>query len=211
LYLDELEDYYDDPLYDMRRFFCSFFRRGVKTEMSISLESSIRTCRLQAGWANRIQSDRFQNPNALSCPTWNGFDTAGRQVCADSFMTKRPGCNSADDRIVVENSLRPQYIEYVNLDAAGIAGDAPVQYPHDESKLRNSKLNALNKVTGNFGLQFGANVDPKCSNYPYADARAEMGNVAAHAGALSEGFKAQRMRRASGFGGQADPRMVRRR
>lgn len=179
--------------------------------MSLSLEASVRTCKVSGtAWAPRIQSDRFLNPNALSCPTWNGFDTAGRQVCADSFMTKREGCNSADDRIVVENSLRPQYIEYVNLDAAGIAGDAPVQYPHDESKLRNSKLNAIHNLTGQFGVQFGANVNPKCANYPYADARAMQGNAASRMGALNEGFKANRMRRASGFGGQAAPRMVRR-
>lgn len=175
---------------------------------AISLESSIRTCRLQSGQASRIQSDRFQNPSALSCITWNGFDSAGRQVCADSFMTKRPGCNSADDRIMVENSLRPQYIEYVNLDAAGIAGDAPVQYPYNESKLRNAKLASLNNVTGNFGLQFGANVDPKCANYPYADARAAQGAASAKMGSLNEGFKSHQMRRASGFGQRPAPRMV---
>lgn len=178
--------------------------------MSLSLEASIRTCKTNAGWSARLQSDRFQNPNALSCPTWNGFDTTGRQVCADSFYTKRPGCNSADDRITVENSLRPQYIEYVNLDAAGIAGNAPVQYPYNEEKLRNSKLNAINNVTGNFGLQFGANVDPKCSTYPYADAQAAQGNASARMGSLSEGFKANQKRKASGFGGCQAPKMVRR-
>ena len=177
--------------------------------MSLSLEASVRTCKVDAGWASRIQSDRYLNPNAMSCVTWNGFDTAGRQVCADSYMTKREGCNSADDRIVVENALRPQYIEYVNLDAAGIAGDAPVQYPHDEEKMRNARLNDINQISGNFGLQFGANVDPKCANYPYADAKAVQGNQLARAAALSEGFKAHQMRRASGFRGPVAPRMVR--
>jgi hypothetical protein len=176
---------------------------------AISLEASVRTCKVDAGWASRIQSDRFQNPNALMCPTWNGFDSAGRQVCADSFMTKRPGCNSADDRITVENSLRPQYIEYVNLDASGISGEGPVQYPHEEEQLRNSKLKALHNVTGSVGIQYGANVNPKCSNYPYADALASEGNAAARLGASVEGFKANRMRQASGFGGPAAPRMVR--
>jgi len=92
---------------------------------SVSLESGIRTCKVVTGWANKVQSDRFQNPNLMVCPVWNGVDTAGRRACPDSFMTKRAGCNSAEDRVVVENNVsRPQYMEYVNLNAAGIA--API-------------------------------------------------------------------------------------
>ncbi len=69
---------------------------------SVSLESGIRTCKVVTGWANKVQSDRFQNPNLMVCPVWNGVDTAGRRACPDSFMTKRAGCNSAEDRVVVE-------------------------------------------------------------------------------------------------------------
>ena len=91
---------------------------------SVSLESSVRTCKVDTGWASRVQSDRFQNPSLMVCPTWNGMDTAGRLVCPDSFFTKRAGCNSAQDRVVVENNVsRPQYMEYVNLNANGIAAD----------------------------------------------------------------------------------------
>ena len=89
---------------------------------SVSLESGIRTCKVVTSWANKVQSDRFQNPNLMVCPVWNGVDAAGRRACPDSFMTKRAGCNSAEDRVVVENNVsRPQYMEYVNLNAAGIA------------------------------------------------------------------------------------------
>ena len=90
---------------------------------NISLNKSVRTCKVNVGWAPRIQSDRFENSDAMMCPVWNGRDLAGRAVCADSFYTKREGCNSSSDRITVENSLRPQYMEYVTLDAAGIDGD----------------------------------------------------------------------------------------
>ncbi len=89
---------------------------------NISLEGSLRTCKVDSGWANRMQSDRILNPNNMVCPLWSGFDSAGRPACWDSYNTKTAGCNSAADRVVVENSLRPQYIEYVNLDAAGIRG-----------------------------------------------------------------------------------------
>lgn len=87
--------------------------------MSISLLGSINVCKVNTGWADKIQSDRFENPNNMTCPLWNGQDSFGRFVHPDSFYTKNGGCNSADDRVAVENALRPQYIEYVALDAAG--------------------------------------------------------------------------------------------
>jgi hypothetical protein len=87
--------------------------------MSISLLGSINVCKVNTGWANKIQSDRFENPSNLLCPLWNGQDNFGRFVHPDSFVTKNAGCNSADDRVAVENFLRPQYMEYVALDAAG--------------------------------------------------------------------------------------------
>ena len=77
--------------------------------MSISLEAAIRTCKVETGWANRVESDRFLNPNNMVCPIWNGMDLTGRNVCPDSFYTKSAGCNSASDRVVVENNVsRPQ-------------------------------------------------------------------------------------------------------
>jgi hypothetical protein len=126
---------------------------------SVSLESGIRTCKVVTGWASRVQSDRFQNPNLMVCPIWNGVDTAGRRVCPDSFVTKRAGCNSATDRVVVENNVsRPQYMEYVNLNAAGIA--APIYgktlpYQQEVARTRDAR-NVLPSdkslgITGQFG------------------------------------------------------------
>lgn len=89
---------------------------------SVSLESAIRTCKVDTAYANKVESDRFLNPQNMVCPVWNGMDTAGRKVCPDSFWTKNAGCNSSEDRVVVENNLRPQYMEYINLSANGIDG-----------------------------------------------------------------------------------------
>ena len=89
----------------------------------LSLQSSIRTCKVDAGWANKIQSDRFENPDRMECPVWSGRDLTGRPVCVDSFYTKTAGCNTPLDRVDVENALRPQYMEYVNLDAYGFRSD----------------------------------------------------------------------------------------
>ena len=126
---------------------------------SVSLESGIRTCKVVTGWANKVQSDRFQNPNLMVCPIWNGVDTAGRRACPDSFMTKRAGCNSAEDRVMVENNVsRPQYMEYVNLNAAGIAAPIygntlPYQQEVARSKDAMSVLPSKNRlgITGQFG------------------------------------------------------------
>src|SRR5690349_1512612 len=123
----------------------------------ISLDKSIRTCKVDTGWANKIQSDRFENPDLMMCPVWNGRDTTGRQVCADSFWTKRAGCNSPEDRIMVENSLRPSYFEYISLNAAGLSLEGGYN-ENSPTSIYNmargdippwkAQLN-LNKVTGN--------------------------------------------------------------
>jgi hypothetical protein len=55
---------------------------------------------------------------------WNGLDTFGRIVAFDSFYTKAPGCQSAEDRVVVENQQRPRYFEFVTLDAQGFQNPA---------------------------------------------------------------------------------------
>ena len=140
--------------------------------MSISLESAIRTCKVDTAYANKVESDRFLNPSLMVCPVWNGVDTTGRQVCPDSFYTKRAGCNSAEDRVMVENSVsRPQYMEYINLSANGIEGAIYGNtMPWNTVGQTSRELNAINNVTGNFGLQFGANTYPGCNYYPYEQA-----------------------------------------
>jgi hypothetical protein len=80
----------------------------------VSLESSIRTCKVDVGYASRINSDRFLNPRNMVCPVWNSLDSAGRVACPDSFVTKSAGCNNPQDRVSVENSQRPNYIQYIS-------------------------------------------------------------------------------------------------
>ena len=81
----------------------------------LSLEKNLRTCKVNTGWANRNQSDRFQDPSSMVCPTWNNMDMAGRLVCANSFYTKRAGCNSPLDRVVVENGVSRPICNMYNL------------------------------------------------------------------------------------------------
>lgn len=121
----------------------------------ISLEKNIRTCKVDDGWANKIQSDRFLNPANMVCPIWQGIDSAGRPVCTDSYDTKTAGCNNAEDRVVVENNLRPNYIEYVNLSAMGYEGD-----------LYGGKSTYPIPGYGNFGLDMNATDIPPCCINP---------------------------------------------
>ena len=142
---------------------------------NISLLGSINGCKVDSGWANRIQSARFQDPSAMLCPTWNGFNNVGQRVCPDSFFTKRAGCNSAIDRIAVENNLRPQYAEYINLDAQGIQSNS--MYADNMNWVNvgrnNASVAAANKNGPNFGLDFGADTIVPCHNQ-YSDAMAQM-------------------------------------
>jgi hypothetical protein len=148
----------------------------------ISLEKSVRTCKVDTAWAPRVESDRFFNPNLMVCPVWNGMDSAGRDVCPDSFWTKNAGCNSPEDRVAVENSLRPQYFEYINLAEPGVAGDiyaASVidaggnpnfnqSMPYLEVGSSNANLAAVRNCPGfgNFGTQMNAKVLAACNVAP---------------------------------------------
>ena len=136
----------------------------------ISLEGSIRTCKVDTAWAQRLESDRFLNPNLMVCPPWNGLDTSGRLACPDSYYTKTAGCNSASDRVTVENELRPKYMEYVNLNASGIQGGQQCgnnqSYP--DVVCRQNVLNNTHQQTGQFGVNsgFGAEIRANCVTCP---------------------------------------------
>ncbi len=186
---------------------------------SVSLEAALRTCKVDSAYANKVQSDRFLNPNNMVCPVWNGIDTAGREVCPDSFYTKRAGCNSAEDRVVVENNVsRPQYLEYITLSQGGIQGDIYAAdkkmygdtMPYANSQARSNDLHNINKVTGNFGLQFGADVYPSCAYYPRQEAldqvnaathehEAYTADQRRHGQAMQNGYISNQYRQDSGF------------
>lgn len=166
---------------------------------NISLQSSIRSCKVDTGWAPRIESDRFENPMMMMCPVWSGYDNAGRRVCPDSYYTKRAGCNSSEDRIVVENALRPQYMEYITLDAQGLQGPIyGANADRDDADAR-QELDQVDNYSGNFGLQWRAQRYPTCTNYPMSQAMAEEAMDMRAQQQLQEGYISHEKRIASGF------------
>jgi len=107
---------------------------------NISLTANILTSKVNVGNAARLRGYRILDPSAQMCPVWNGQDLTGRQACEYSFYTKAEGCNSAEDRIAVENTLRPQYTNFVTYSAEGIAGyiyDKPL--PGDKQNLQSQQ------------------------------------------------------------------------
>ena len=121
---------------------------------SLSLTSSLNTCKVIDGYAANLASDRFLNPNNAVCIPWNGVDNAGRSVCADSFVTKRAGCNSAWDRVQVENAQRPYYSSYVTTDiSTGLKGGC--------------ECNCFNQVTGSFNNSLSGNLNGNGSTCAY--------------------------------------------
>lgn len=148
---------------------------------AISLEKSIRSCAVNVGEANRLQTDRIFNPKNMVCIPWNGINSKGQEVCPDSFYTKTPGCDSAEDRVMVENAQRPKYMNYVTLGAQGIAGhiygneeavrQTAAKYQFDKSRDKNPYYGG----SGNFGKQWGANVQYQgCSIGAYERGMAQM-------------------------------------
>jgi hypothetical protein len=87
--------------------------------MTTSLSNSITIPKVNVGAANQLWSDRRYNPEESTCQMWGGTDLTGRAVCPGTFLTTDGGCNSALERIYVENALRPNYAEYQTLDTRG--------------------------------------------------------------------------------------------
>jgi len=107
-----------------------------------SLTGAVQSCSVNTGYANKLQSDRFENPQNLLCPLWNGLDQYGRVSSYDSYMTKAPGCQSAEDRVAVENYQRPHYIDFIPLDASGYLNPSALGSPVS-SKENFQKTTAL--------------------------------------------------------------------
>lgn len=143
----------------------------------ISLESALRTCKVDAGWANRLESNRIIGPaSEKTCPLWTGFDLTGRPVCPDSFNTKSAGCNSALDRLLVENEVsRPQYIPYINLSMEGVTGEWLYDERFNGAQQSQQFMRNLHNIGGTFGQQLSAHVKPggTCTWNSYQQAQAQ--------------------------------------
>lgn len=124
-----------------------------------SLDSAIKTCKINVGYADKMYSDRYFNPSQLVCPAWSGYDLTGRSVCIDTVNTKSAGCNSPLDRISAENRIsRPRYYEYITLDHDG-SGSRGAQ-----AMMAKNEVDRVRAYAGNPGIQFGSVIRSNCGN-----------------------------------------------
>ena len=164
---------------------------------SLSLDASIRTCKVETGEATRIESDRFLNPNNMVCVPWNGHNSKGQRVSQDSFWTKTPGCNSALDRVSVESFLRPDYAAYINLNMAGIQGDIygnGNRTSFEDSGAASAWSDSRNKITGNFGNQWRSSNYMNCGLNSYERAMAQQQEAARKAAFSNAAYNSQHHR-----------------
>jgi hypothetical protein len=171
---------------------------------NLSLAKSIRSCKVETGIASNIQSDRFLNPNQMVCIPWNGMNNKGQSVCPDSQLTKTAGCNSAEDRVIVENNQRPQYIDYVTLNAAGIKGHIyGNEMQHEATVARKKDMKENDNLTGNFGIEWGAVTNYKgcmtSGGGSYQRAMAQIAQQNRKSQMLNQNYDAYSNTRYSGF------------
>lgn len=149
-----------------------------------TLTGAVQTCSVNTGYANKLWSDRQENPNNLMCPLWNGLDQYGRSVAFDSYNTKSAGCSSALDRVAVENMQRPQYIDFIALDANGYlsptALGAPVnpstKYQQQTDQLRAQSNRENYERGGSVGIQFSKTNAPHTNGVCPANGGITCGN-----------------------------------
>ena len=145
--------------------------------MSLSLESAIRSCKVQTGSASSMESARTLDEKLVVCPIWTGYDLVGRKVPYDSFMSKTAGCDTPYSRVIVENSVsRPCYSEYIQSNAAGITGDmySVNSMVGDSIATGNSIEKQIQQTTGNYGSQWRAQVIAPCTPWAYETAQSQI-------------------------------------
>jgi len=124
----------------------------------------------------------------MVCPVWDGTNLKGQSVCPDSFNTKRRGCNSALDRVLVESNLRPDYSSYVTLNTAGIKGNI-FGNPSARQQIdnRNQMLKKIDHNNPNFGTQFESTrrSSGSCSINAYEKAMAQEAQAHRQQGAMN--------------------------
>ena len=144
---------------------------------------------------------------------------------ANSFYTKRAGCNSAEDRVIVENGLRPQYADYINLDVGeGIRGNLyENNMYYQNAGVNNTAMRVASEQAGHFGGVFSpGTTEANCSYGAYENAQVQQersrhprqikqqpcgrrehfvnNNAAARTNArLTNGFRSCKFTSASGF------------
>lgn len=138
--------------------------------MSSPLTASINTDKVNTGLATNIASIRIQAPRAMMCPAWTGHDNFGRPVSSSTFTSSMEGCSLPSDRINTENLQRPQYANFVTLNAAGIAGGPEIPPSQRAIQIKQNVLESgFQSLYGSAGLNLGSKVREVSRNQMFMD------------------------------------------
>lgn len=131
----------------------------------LSLEGSLRTCKVRSGMAPQFLSDRIiGGPEQRVCPMPRPFDAYGRESNFMTLQNKSAGCNDPLEIVSKEiDVVRPQYYQFINLNPNGLFGDFD-NVQRKETMYKNSALQGLSETTGQFGQQMSSAISPggKC-------------------------------------------------
>lgn len=98
---------------------------------SVSLKAAIKGYTVPSSAAAVLSTSRDINPNNITCYNWDGTDPSGRAANVNSVSTRSAGCNTANETILPESALRPNYIAMVLGGGSAIEGtlDLPKSNP----------------------------------------------------------------------------------
>jgi hypothetical protein len=120
--------------------------------MSISLTSALTIPKVSQDYASNVASSRFQDPSQSIYPAYMGQDNMGRQAHPDTYVTLTAGASNPLARIVVENSHRASYHQFLNAD--GIEGDFQNSVPsfgrYDTMVGKNPGRDMQNNLNGQY-------------------------------------------------------------
>lgn len=138
-----------------------------------SLTKSLRTTKVNTGYANNAYSDVRQNIANATCHARAAQDEYGRPVDYNTLVTTSEMCpHSALFRIEVESAQRPAYGTYGNVD--GIRGDYNDSDFHFDTDLayRNSANHGRYDTAGlGRDQSFGLNARSQMPRNTYGDSQ----------------------------------------
>jgi len=129
----------------------------------LSLEGSLKTCKVSAGMAPQVFSDRIIGGlDSRVCPMPRPYDDYGREANIMSLTNKSAGCNDPLELVAREiEVVRPRYFQFINLNPEGVFGDFD-NLQRKETIHKNQIFQNLH--SGQFGQQMSSsiNTNGKC-------------------------------------------------
>lgn len=133
--------------------------------MALSLQRTLKNCKVKTEDAVRYQSERFLNPKEVICSQYKFRDDFGRNVSFSPYNLNHAGCNSPLNIVDVENLHRPPYHQYVSMkneiepnQMAINQHEGPLAFPGVISPEDSAMLNGV-------GKQIHGLIKPSCQNY----------------------------------------------